>query len=630
MKTKIVVLLALLSVLNSSFAQSTWNLITDAAPWIGRCRHTAVVLDNRIWIAGGTSPDRRSDVWSSNDGGSWSLATNTPGWAPKANHAMVSFSGKLWVLGGNEIGSRRTNDVWSSSNGANWVREVGSAQWGARCSHTAVVYKNKIWIMGGVWADNNPCYNDVWYSEDGRNWACATSSAQWGARENHCSVVFDDKIWIIGGIGPGTNYPVLKDVWYSSDGISWICATNSAPWGPRCNMTVVAFDGEMWLMGGNNKVSLKNDVWRSKDGINWALADGTIPWNAREEHAAVINNNAIFLIGGASSVYCKDVWKYSIVQNNDPQVNAGNNISVNSDQIRATIISGTAIDSDVTDLLQYRWRTTEGILHEWKIVGLDGTCILDLNTIQTSIGQTTLTLEVTDGKATVTDDMILTIANSAPTVSIRCGYGIFELSAPVTLSAEVSDYDADLVSYEWIENNSSICVGNIQSNVGGEPVQLPFCVINSLSLGEHIITLKVWDYANEPIVKNILLTVVDNDAPTLAPVINKAILWPPNHEMIDISIQTNVQDNSNSFTISAIVASNELIEGLGDGDLSPDWTEPVIDNSTGNITFQLRAERSGTGNGRIYKVSITATDESANSSVAEVDVIVPHNRGKSK
>jgi len=44
--------------------------------------------------------------------------------------------------------------------------------------------------------------------------------------------------------------------------------------------------------------------------------------------------------------------------------------------------------------------------------------------------------------------------------------------------------------------------------------------------------------------------------------------------------------------------------------------------------LQLRAERSGRGNGRVYTVTITATDESGNTGQADVDIIVPRDKGK--
>lgn len=67
---------------------------------------------------------------------------------------------------------------------------------------------------------------------------------------------------------------------------------------------------------------------------------------------------------------------------------------------------------------------------------------------------------------------------------------------------------------------------------------------------------------------------------------------------------------------------------LGDGNTSPDWTEPVIDQGNGIITFQLRAEHSGKGNGRVYKITITAVDTSNNTATANVEITVPHDKKK--
>lgn len=62
----------------------------------------------------------------------------------------------------------------------------------------------------------------------------------------------------------------------------------------------------------------------------------------------------------------------------------------------------------------------------------------------------------------------------------------------------------------------------------------------------------------------------------------------------------------------------------------PDWTEPVIDKETGKINLQLRAERSGSGEGRVYSVMITTTDGFGNSSAAQLDIVVPHDKRKNK
>jgi hypothetical protein len=97
--------------------------------------------------------------------------------------------------------------------------------------------------------------------------------------------------------------------------------------------------------------------------------------------------------------------------------------------------------------------------------------------------------------------------------------------------------------------------------------------------------------------------------------------------MVDIDIQAQVSDNSGGqVSLSATVSGNELEDGLSDGDMSPDWTVPVIDQSNGIISFHIRAERSDFGDGRIYTITIMATDGSGNTSSADVEIIVPQDK----
>jgi hypothetical protein len=119
---------------------------------------------------------------------------------------------------------------------------------------------------------------------------------------------------------------------------------------------------------------------------------------------------------------------------------------------------------------------------------------------------------------------------------------------------------------------------------------------------------------------------VDNTQPTLSPVADRKILWPPNHQMVWVTLTTHAADNGGSVILSATVSSNEPQNGLGDGDIAVDWTSPVIDQEAGTITLQLRAERSGSGSGRIYSIEVTATDNAGNTSVSTVEVKVPRNQ----
>jgi hypothetical protein len=65
---------------------------------------------------------------------------------------------------------------------------------------------------------------------------------------------------------------------------------------------------------------------------------------------------------------------------------------------------------------------------------------------------------------------------------------------------------------------------------------------------------------------------------------------------------------------------------VGDGNTASDWEVVDIDDDSGIITLRLRAESLGSGDGRIYTITITATDEAGNSSTSDVEIIVPHDK----
>ena len=89
------------------------------------------------------------------------------------------------------------------------------------------------------------------------------------------------------------------------------------------------------------------------------------------------------------------------------------------------------------------------------------------------------------------------------------------------------------------------------------------------------------------------------------------VLDPPNHKMRIVTLSYNVVDNCGATT-SLAVSSNEPTGA------EADWE--VIDATH----VKLRAERDGTGMGRIYTISITAADAAGNTTSTPITVLVPH------
>ncbi|HEX9942512.1 MAG TPA: proprotein convertase P-domain-containing protein, partial [Thermoanaerobaculia bacterium] len=117
------------------------------------------------------------------------------------------------------------------------------------------------------------------------------------------------------------------------------------------------------------------------------------------------------------------------------------------------------------------------------------------------------------------------------------------------------------------------------------------------------------------------ITVQDVQSPAITGVsVSPASLWPPDHLYRNVTVSYSTADNcsaSPAISCSLSVASNEPLNGLGDGDTAPDWQ--VVNPHQ----LKLRSERSGTGTGRIYTITITCTDQAGRSSSQTVNVTVP-------
>jgi hypothetical protein len=104
---------------------------------------------------------------------------------------------------------------------------------------------------------------------------------------------------------------------------------------------------------------------------------------------------------------------------------------------------------------------------------------------------------------------------------------------------------------------------------------------------------------------------------------SSSVLWPADHKLAQITI-TGVTDPENDPVTIRIdrIMQDEPVNGTGDGDTCPDAI------GVGGAATQLRAERSGNGDGRVYTVFFTATDNHGGSTAGSVKVVVPLNQGQ--
>jgi YD repeat-containing protein len=144
--------------------------------------------------------------------------------------------------------------------------------------------------------------------------------------------------------------------------------------------------------------------------------------------------------------------------------------------------------------------------------------------------------------------------------------------------------------------------------------------------GTYIITWTYDDGNGNKTTQTQTVTVADTEAPEIKSVTAVPnVLWPPDHKMVAVTVEATADDNCDESPECMIVSvnSNQDVNGLGDGNTEPDWS------ITGGLAVDLRAERSGKGNGdRVYTITVECVDNVGNSSSSTVDVTVPHDKGK--
>ena len=167
--------------------------------------------------------------------------------------------------------------------------------------------------------------------------------------------------------------------------------------------------------------------------------------------------------------------------------------------------------------------------------------------------------------------------------------------------------------------NASIDDGSFDPD--GDSITITQSPTGSYPLGATNVTLTVTDSHGASSTCSAIVTVDDSTPPSITGAsASPSVLWPPNHKMVDVMVSYNASDNCGSVSCSLSVTSNEPVNGTGDGDTAPDWE--IVDAHH----VRLRAERAGSGNGRIYTITIACTDSSGNTASESVTVTVPHNR----
>ncbi|HWQ92930.1 MAG TPA: CHRD domain-containing protein [Clostridia bacterium] len=215
------------------------------------------------------------------------------------------------------------------------------------------------------------------------------------------------------------------------------------------------------------------------------------------------------------------------------------------------------------------------------------------------------------------------ITNSPPEVTCNPEVEV-ECDEPAQLTGTFSDPDGDELTVVWSVNGTAMQTNTVAATDPPAPADVNFTV--SLPLGTNEVTVTATDTAGNSASCSSVVVVADTEAPEIKVVkADRNVLWPPNHRLVTVYLSATVSDECGDATWKVTsVRSSEPDNGKGDGNTTGDC------RIVGNHTVKLRAERSGTGPGRIYYVTVQATDAAGNESETRtINVVVPKSQGKS-
>jgi hypothetical protein len=140
-------------------------------------------------------------------------------------------------------------------------------------------------------------------------------------------------------------------------------------------------------------------------------------------------------------------------------------------------------------------------------------------------------------------------------------------------------------------------------------------------VGVTTVNARATDAAGNTATCSFTVTVNDVEPPAINDLfVTPPVLWPPNHKMKNVTVNYTSSDNCPGPILCHItVTSDEPENGTGDGDTAPDWD--VLNDHH----IKLRAERAGNGDGRVYTIKVTCTDQYGNATDSIRRVLVPKN-----
>jgi len=644
---------------------------------------TATLLPNgKVLAAGGAVCRAGTNTAELYDPATRTWAYTTPMKDVHVTHAAVLLTtgpnaGKVLVVGGGDtsghaIATAELYDPGTPPGTPTWT-ETGSLVVARYAPQAAVLLDGRVLVTGGQIPNVANLKSAELYDSQTGTWSLTQDMRDRRDGTHRMTLLPNGKVLVTGGESWSGTTPSVTlasaEIYDPATG-TWSSANNMAGARSQHEATLLG-DGKVLVTGGFCCSDVLSSAELYDPGTGAWSATGSMD-QARMRHTALkLRDGRVLVAAGMNRVGepFSSAELYTPPTPPAPVANAGPDQVVSAGpgcQVTVTL-DGTGSSDPVGDSLTYTW------------TGPFGTASGPTPVVSLGLGEHTITLTVDDGKGgTSSDSVVVAVRDTTPPVLTAPGDITKEATGPLTpvtvpfptvtdcsVVAVTSNAPALFpVGTTPVTFTATDAAGNtasVRSTVTVRdttppaltvpaaitkeamapltPVALgtatavdlvdgPVAVSNNaptagFPVGTTTVTWTAVDTRGNKATRGQVVTITDKTPPTATLSLTPAVLWPPNHRMVTITPTLAASDLTGPVTISGpMVTSNEAVDGLGDGDTSPDW---IV---TGTSGIQLRAERSGTGNGRTYTVTYVVTDQHGNSTTVSATVLVPKSQGK--
>ncbi|HEY0408336.1 MAG TPA: Ig-like domain-containing protein [Pyrinomonadaceae bacterium] len=378
-----------------------------------------------------------------------------------------------------------------------------------------------------------------------------------------------------------------------------------------CNTPPVAnagADQTVECSGGSTNVTLDGSASTDPDGdtplsYEWREGATVLGTGVSINTAVAFGSHTITLkVTDPSGAFGEDTLVVNVVDTTDPSITAPPNVNVSTGPGATTcgaFVSNAALGNATAS---------------------DG-CSASVTVTRTGVpagnvfpvGTTIVTYTADDGHGHTRSAMqtVTVTDNTAPTLNVP---------ADITVNAPPNSCSANVNPGTATGNDNCPGVTITGTRSDSQPLNAPYPV------GTTTITWKAKDASNNTTTGSQTIKVKDAQAPVIVLSSGTLTLGPPNHSYHTFTLANLVASVSdlcdggvdiNDVVISQ-VTSDEIENGNGDGNTLNDI---VIAPDCKSV--QLRAEREGGGDGRVYKITLKVKDSSGNITTAVRQVIVP-------